>query len=118
MNKTESVSRYEITPAKDLKISRLLNSIQFYLECTFIVHVDKGYRLIILHSGKVLMDTRYNTLRGAKIAFTKYFGRRAWQEDIKPMWSHAYHPDEAWVKQHSDIITNYRAHHPVEEFVI
>lgn len=118
MLKSEPVAQYEITPVKDLKISRLLNSIQFYLECAFIVHEDKGCRLIILHSGKVLMDTRYNTLRGAKIAFTKYFGRRAWQEDVKPSWSHAYHPDENWVKQHSEVIKNYRKLHPVEEFTI
>ena len=100
--------KYELTPGKELKISRLLNSIQFYLECAFIVHEDKGCHLIILHNGKVLMDTHYNTLRGAKIAFTKYFGRRAWLEELKPLWSHAYHPDDIWMKQHVDVVKKYR----------
>jgi hypothetical protein len=100
----KSVTQQETTPGDEIKISRLLNSIQFYLECSFIVFLDKGYRLVIIHSGRVLMDAHYNTLRGAKIAFTKYFGRRAWQEDIKPNWSHAYQPDQSWIEKYFSII--------------
>jgi hypothetical protein len=108
MLESEPVTQYELTPGKELKISRLLNSIQFYLECAFIIHEEKGCCLIILHNGKVLMDTHYNTLRGAKIAFTKFFGRRAWQEDVKPSWSHAYHPDEAWMCEHFEVLKRSR----------
>ncbi|MCP5048521.1 MAG: hypothetical protein GY940_15230 [bacterium] len=104
MNSIESVTPIELTPVEGLTISRLLNSIQFYLECAIIVIGEKGYRLIILHGDSVLMDTHYNTERGAKIAFTKYFGGRAWQDDIKPNWSHAYQPDADWIEQYSQIV--------------
>ena len=109
MNQTEPVTPIELTPVEGLTISRLLNSIQFYLECAIIAIGEKGYRLIILHSDHVLMDTHYNTLRGAKIAFTKYFGGRAWQEDIKPNWSHAYQPDSAWMTQYDQVVKRARS---------
>jgi hypothetical protein len=104
MLESEPVTDQESAPEKKLKISRLLNSIQFYLECAFIVMEEEGCRLIILHSGKVFMDTHYNTERGAKIAFTKYFGQRAWQQDLKPIWSHTYYPDDQWMEQHLEIV--------------
>ncbi len=108
-NNDESVTPIELTPDSGLTICRLLNSIQFYLECAIIVVGEKGYRLIILHGESVLMDTHYNTLRGAKIAFTKYFGGRAWQDDIKPNWSHAYQPDSTWIAQYDQVVKRARS---------
>ncbi len=101
---SKSVTPNELASGKELKISRLLNSIQFYLECAFIVMEVKGCRLVIIHKGRVYMNTLYNTLRGAKIAFTKYFARRAYQEDVKPTWSHDYHPDDIWLNQQFEIM--------------
>ncbi len=108
MLESEPVTHRELDPGQELKISRLLNSIQFYLECAFIVMEEEGCRLIILHSGSVMMDTHYNTVRGAKIAFTKYFGQRAWQEDVKPSWSHTYNPDDDWMDQYLEILNRNR----------
>ena len=77
-------------------ISRLLNSIYYFLDCVFIVFSEENYRLVILHYDKVIMDADYHTLRGAKIAFAKYFGERAWAEDVHPQWSYSYRPDRRW----------------------
>lgn len=101
---SKPVNPLEVPSRKEVKISRLLNSIQFYLECAFIAKEVKGCRLIIIHNGRVYMNTYYNTLRGAKIAFTKYFGRRAYQDDVKPAWSHDYRPDDVWIDQQFEII--------------
>lgn len=88
-------------------ISRLLNSIYYFLDCVFILISEKDYRLVILHHDQVIMDVHYNTLRGAKIAFAKYFGERAWAEEVQSQWSHTYQPDNDWISEKLEILENY-----------
>lgn len=86
------------------KISRLLNSIYYFLDCVFIIISEKDYRLVIFHHDQVVMDVHYNSLRGAKIAFAKYFGERAWAEEVQSQWSHTYQPDYDWLSEKLEIL--------------
>ena len=47
----------------------------------------------------MLTDFKYETLRGAKIAFAKLYGNKAWREGIKAQWSHFYDPDASWMSE-------------------
>ena len=58
-----------------LKISLLTNSIYYFIECVFILDLHDHYRLVVLHLGRVLTDASYETLRGARIAFSKMYKR-------------------------------------------
>jgi hypothetical protein len=98
------------------KISRLLNSIYYFLDCVFILISEKNYRLVILHHDQVIMDVHYNSLRGAKIAFAKYFGERAWAEDVQSQWTHTYPPDNDWISEKLDILERYSREHPRVSF--
>jgi hypothetical protein len=85
-------------------ISRLLNSIYYFLDCVFIAFSEGNYRLVILHYDKVIMDADYHTLRGAKIAFAKFFGEKAWGQEVHPLWSQTYQPDRDWLAEKQAIL--------------
>lgn len=82
-----------------MTISMLINSVYYFIECVFILDFHDHYRLVALHSGKVLIDASYETLRGARIAFSKLYGDKAWSEEIKAQWSHFYDPDARWLDE-------------------
>jgi len=92
--------------AKDnsTSIARLLNSIFYFLDCVFIIFSGSDYRLVILHHDHVLMHSHYKTLRGAKIAFAKFFSEKAWSEEVQPQWSHLYQPDQDWLVEKLEVI--------------
>ncbi len=87
-----------IQEKKPTNISMLINSIHYFIQCVFILDFDDHYRLVALHNGKVLIDASYETLRGAKIAFAKMYGYKAWSEETKAKWSHFYDPDTRWLE--------------------
>ena len=91
----------------ETKITRLQNYIYYFQDCVFIIISEKDYRLVILHHDQVIMDVHYNSLRGAKIAFAKFFGERAWAEDVQSQWSDAYQPDNDWISEKLEILENY-----------
>ncbi|UCH95564.1 MAG: hypothetical protein JSV88_01615 [Candidatus Aminicenantes bacterium] len=99
MKKQEPLHQQQKTMESETTISRLLNSIYYFLDCVFIILSEGDYRLVILHHDKVIMDAHYNTLRGAKIAFAKFFREMAWAEDVQPQWSHLYHPELDWLDE-------------------
>lgn len=80
-------------------ISLLINSIHYFVECVFILENYDHYRLVVIHGGKVQMDARYDTLRGARISFSKLYRNKAWQDGTKPQWSHFYDPDVQWLNE-------------------
>ena len=82
-----------------IKISRLINSIYYFIECVFIAVEEEGYRLVVIHQGNLLTDQTYKTAKGAKIAFLKFWSYRVWQEGVKPKWSHFYPPDPKWLEK-------------------
>lgn len=85
-------------------IQRLKNSIHYGLESAFIMFTDEVHRLIVVNAGRVLIDESYRTLRGAKIAFAKYFRTDKMTEaiTIKADWSHTYPVDTTWLEQYFD----------------
>ena len=83
-------------------ISRLLNSVFYYIGTCFILKLnttDEAYRLLAIHGKKVLADRNYPTLRGARIAFSKQFKNDAWRDDVVSEWSHFYPPDREWIEK-------------------
>jgi hypothetical protein len=79
-------------------ITTLVNSGLYFLENVFIVKEAKRYRLIVCHRKEVLADQDYESLRGAKIAFSKLFQEQAHPVDAKPEWSHLYPPEKKWLE--------------------
>jgi hypothetical protein len=84
---------------KATKISLLINSAYYFIECVFILHLYDYYRLVVLHKGIVLTDAHYKTIKGAKIAFSKRYKKKAWSDEIKAEWSCFYDPDARWLKE-------------------
>jgi len=82
-----------------MTISMLINSVYYFIECVFILDLHDHYRLVALHNGKVLTDASYETSRGARIAFARLYGDKAWSEEIKAQWSHFYDPDTCWLEK-------------------
>jgi len=62
------------------------------------------------------MDVRYNSLRGAKIAFSKYFGERAWRGEVQSQWTHTYPPDNDWISEKLDLLEKYSRENPRVSF--
>lgn len=85
--------------AKARAMSLLINSVYYFIECVFILSLPHRYRLVVLHNGRVLTDACYETLRGAKIAFSKLYGHKAWTDGVKAQWSHFYDPDAQWLDE-------------------
>jgi hypothetical protein len=80
-------------------ISKLVNSVYYFIEDAFVVQDGGDYRLIVCHHGQVLADQLYTSLRGAKIAFSKLFQTKAYVFDAKPEWSHLYPPEKDWLDE-------------------
>jgi len=74
-------------------ISLLINSAYYFIESVFILRWGSHYRLVAIHDGRLLVDSLYETARGARVAFAKMFRHKAWSNDIKPDWSLFYEPD-------------------------
>jgi hypothetical protein len=89
------------------KVTVLENSIYYFLECVFIIIEDDRYRLVVAHQKQLLLNCVYNTLRGAKIAFSRMYLAKAWREDIKAEWTHPYPPELKWLKQKLPTEFNY-----------
>jgi hypothetical protein len=83
----------------DITISMLINSIYYYIECVFILRTQNKYRLVVLQHSRVLFDKEYPTEIGCRIAFTKFFKDKAWDEGVTPQWSHFYDPDKDWLEE-------------------
>ncbi len=81
------------------KISILINSAYYFIECVYILILPGSCRLIVLHNGRVLTDRTYKTLKGARVAFTKMYKKKAWREGVKAEWSHLYDPEIKWLDE-------------------
>lgn len=69
----------------------LNNRNHFSLQHALIIVLEKTvgeiFRLVVYHNEKFSTDLVYYTLKGAKIAFKKYFKKRAYKEELKAEWS-------------------------------
>ena len=84
---------------KATTISLLINSAYYFIECVYILHRYDHYRLVALHNGIVLTDARYKTSKGARIAFSKRYKKKAWSDEVKAEWSCFYDPDAGWLEE-------------------
>jgi hypothetical protein len=99
---------------RDVSISRLTNSIYFFVDTCFIMDLsgaDQGknrYRLLAFHESekKIFVDKYYPTLRGARIAFRKQFKNMAWSDKVSPQWTNLYPPDRDWIDEMLSIVEN------------
>jgi len=79
------------------KILSVTNAVYFFISNACIIVEENDFRLIVIQDKKALLNNTYDTLRGAKIAFNKYFKSSGYKEDLKPNWSHPYPPDLEWL---------------------
>jgi len=86
-------------PGKPGEICVLINSVFYFIGSVIILNSKGHYRLVVKHNRKILIDKIYKTVRGAKIAFSKQFNHRGWQENLKAEWSAFYKPDAQWLKK-------------------
>lgn len=86
-----------------IEISMLLNAIHYFLDCVFIIHSHRQYRLLVFLSDNILLDQQYTSLKGAKIAFQKFYGHQACIEGIKARWDE-YIPESWWIKKKMEIL--------------
>ncbi len=91
--------RLETKIEVERKIIRLINSYQYCLGLVFIVFDEESYRLVVYRKGEIVKDQGYKTVKGAKIAFLKFFSFMAHNEKIRVKWSHIYTPGKKWLEQ-------------------
>jgi hypothetical protein len=78
--------------ADNFSVSHLQNSIYYYLQGVSIIRQDSGCRLLVTHQGRLLDDTVYKTVRGARIGFSRRYKHKLWDKEIVPKWSPFYAP--------------------------
>jgi hypothetical protein len=93
-----------LTTRDKAQISRLINSIYYFINIVYILEKDNQFRLIAIQAGKVLIDKTYSTFTGAKIAFSKFFQEKAWNEDVKAEWTDFYNPDRQWLDENMKLV--------------
>jgi hypothetical protein len=81
------------------KIIRLINSYHYCLRLVFIVFEGESCRLVVYRKDEIVIDQSYKTVKGAKIAFLKFFSFMAHNEKIMPKWTHIYTPEKNWLEQ-------------------
>jgi len=82
-----------------MKISSLFNSVEYFIETVFIMTIKDGYRLLVIHRQRLLIDKTFKTAKGARISFQKNYRYNAWKDDVKANWSIFYPPDKGWVEK-------------------
>lgn len=93
----------KLKPGEQIKISVLGNAVYFFFYRVFIIAESKGYRLIAVNKGELMVDEKYRTAKGAKIAFLKLYWYQVWQDGVKPYWTDFYTPDEDWLGERFNI---------------
>lgn len=96
----------KLSPGKPTLVSTLVNSVLYFLDSAVIILEGKHYRLVVCHNKHVLTDQSYETLRGAKIAFSKLFQYKAFL-NAKAEWSHLYPPEQEWLDNKLEECMNY-----------
>jgi hypothetical protein len=104
----------DIEHKEDISISLLANSIYYFIDTCFIMDLsgtEKGknrYRILAFHESerKIFIDQYYQTLRGAKIAFGKFFKNLAWSDNVAPIWTNFYVPDRDRIDDMLGVVEN------------
>ena len=93
-----------VRPVMETNVAVLLNSVYYFLQHVFIIVTADDYRLVVLHNNRILTDSRYETMRGAKIAFYKLYSEKAWKMNVRARWSPVYNPDRDWIDAKNKIL--------------
>lgn len=104
----------DIDHKRDVSISILANSIYYYIDTCFIMElpgagqVKNRYRLLAFHEDqrKIFVDKYYQTLKGARIAFNMQFKNLAYSDEVSPVWTELYQPDQDWIDEMLSIVEN------------
>jgi hypothetical protein len=86
----------------EVEICVLINSFCYFLECVFVHYGDNSYYLSVVHDKRVVIHKKYPSLRGAKIAFTRYFKARSYSDCIRAQWTHLFPTEGSWVQEKLD----------------
>ncbi len=92
-----SFNPYSLNKEKKL-ISRMINSVFYFLKFVFILKEGNHYRLVVIQDRNKIIDMNYNSLKGAKIACTKRLRNRFNNNEMTPVWSFLYPADEKWLR--------------------
>lgn len=84
--------------SKGVGVAILTNSYYYFIETVFVIFHKGVYRLVALNRSKIIMNTVYPSLRGAKIAFLRKFREKSWDESLQPNWTELYEPEADWLK--------------------
>ncbi len=87
-----------VVKGSDAKICILINAVYYFLESVFVVISEDHCRLVVIHSGKLIVDQCYDTLRGAKIAFYRMYKEKGCVSNMHNEWSANYEPESHWLK--------------------
>ena len=83
---------------KNKMISRMINSVFYFLKFAFILKEGNHYRLVVIQDRNKIIDMNYKSLKGAKIGCTKRLRHQFNNNEMKPVWSFLYPADEKWLK--------------------
>ena len=90
-----------------IKISILISSVYYFLDYVFIMSEGDGFWLVVIHNKQCLTYKKYKTIKGARIAFTRYYNSKVWKAGIKPNWSVFYCPTVDWLEERREIISKH-----------
>lgn len=102
--KTGRRSKSSLSVDLEAKISMLVSSIYYFLDFVYIIAEGGRFRLVVMHNKQLLTYRTYRTLRGARAAFSRLYGAKAWKEGLKPNWSVFYHPAAKWLAERRQVI--------------
>ena len=91
--------RLETIMEIEKKIICLINSYHYLLKDVFIVFEEESYRLVVYRRGEIIINEKYKTVKGAKIALLKFFSFMAHNEKISAKWTAPYVPIKKWLEQ-------------------
>lgn len=94
--KPHPLTNVGLSTVRQTLVTTLVNSVLYFLDSAVIIVEGKHYRLVVFHNNQVLTDQGYETMRGAKIAFSKLFQYKAFL-NAKAEWSHLYPPEQEWL---------------------
>jgi hypothetical protein len=91
MNKQQMIN-------KEPKISSLINSGLYFLDCALIKIENRKFRLLAVHKKRKLIDKTFKTMIGGRISFSKSFAKRRYKS-TKAEWSLFYPPEPVWLEK-------------------
>ncbi len=80
-------------------VSLLLNSVYFFLHYVLIVKEGEIFRLLVIKNGEKLVDKKYRTIKGARIAFHRSYKKQGYKDNIETEWTYFYNPDITWLEE-------------------